>query len=288
MSSVSNNSPKPIETLKTCTVCPKTVVKMLVCGKCRITPYCSPECQKTDWSRHKVECKTESERREEAKASRVAFNQMLEKLPIPDNNEHKRIATEIQRLDNELMALVKDHPDRKEFEQMFYQTIPGDKISKRLERKMQGPMTEEEVLKRAQFTAVILPIAIANRRRHKELVQAFEDFSGPNLFSDLARQIQKIADEYEKVPESHRPEIYRDAKTILAILPLIMKCPDNRRLYSCCLQKVNKTVLESLLGEDWAKLSDEKEVEARRKAWSELAPHYDRFVAALHGPMSRS
>lgn len=213
---------------------------------------------------------------------------MLEKLPIPADDEYKRIATEIQRLDDELMALVKDHPDRREFEQMFYQTIPSNKIDKRLERKMQGPMTEEEVLKRAQFSAVIMPIAVANRKRHKELIQAFEAFSGPNLFYDLTRQIQKIADKYEKVPESHRPEIYRDAKTILAILPLIMKCPDNRRVYSCCLEKVHKTVLESLLMEDWIKLSDEKEVEARRKAWSELAPHYDRFVAALHGPMSRS
>lgn len=31
--------------------------KMKLCGGCRITVYCSAECQKSDWARHKHECR---------------------------------------------------------------------------------------------------------------------------------------------------------------------------------------------------------------------------------------
>lgn len=29
----------------------------LLCGRCRKVRYCSPECQKDDWKRHKIYCK---------------------------------------------------------------------------------------------------------------------------------------------------------------------------------------------------------------------------------------
>src|ERR1700722_14542337 len=34
----------------------QTVEKLQLCGRCSVARYCSPNCQKTDWKRHKVEC----------------------------------------------------------------------------------------------------------------------------------------------------------------------------------------------------------------------------------------
>lgn len=40
-----------------CFVCMKNVVKIKPCSGCRKAFYCSAECQKNDWSEHKLTCK---------------------------------------------------------------------------------------------------------------------------------------------------------------------------------------------------------------------------------------
>lgn len=40
-----------------CYNCKKTVEQMKRCGKCKTAKYCSAECQKKDWPKHKLECK---------------------------------------------------------------------------------------------------------------------------------------------------------------------------------------------------------------------------------------
>eukprot|EP00455_Lapot_gusevi_P013772 TRINITY_DN16797_c0_g1_i2.p1 TRINITY_DN16797_c0_g1~~TRINITY_DN16797_c0_g1_i2.p1 ORF type:complete len:240 (-),score=22.96 TRINITY_DN16797_c0_g1_i2:60-686(-) len=42
-----------------CSACKKSFVKskLLRCAKCRVTLYCSANCQKTDWNQHKKPCK---------------------------------------------------------------------------------------------------------------------------------------------------------------------------------------------------------------------------------------
>ena len=35
--------------------------KLQCCAACRVVNYCSKECQKTDWKRHKAECKPRTE-----------------------------------------------------------------------------------------------------------------------------------------------------------------------------------------------------------------------------------
>lgn len=42
---------------KECTRCTQTAATILTCGGCRQTFYCSRACQRTDWARHKEECK---------------------------------------------------------------------------------------------------------------------------------------------------------------------------------------------------------------------------------------
>lgn len=37
--------------------CDKKMKKMKMCSSCKTTKYCSVECQKKDWQRHKEECK---------------------------------------------------------------------------------------------------------------------------------------------------------------------------------------------------------------------------------------
>lgn len=39
-----------------CTRCSKTDCELMVCSKCKSAAYCSPECQKADWARHKLQC----------------------------------------------------------------------------------------------------------------------------------------------------------------------------------------------------------------------------------------
>lgn len=44
-----------------CRVCQKVAdetpeKKLLICARCKAARYCSPECQKKDWGRHKVDC----------------------------------------------------------------------------------------------------------------------------------------------------------------------------------------------------------------------------------------
>lgn len=45
-----------IETLFRCSFCRELKSKLMVCGRCRAAKYCSPECQRTDWSSHKKTC----------------------------------------------------------------------------------------------------------------------------------------------------------------------------------------------------------------------------------------
>lgn len=40
-----------------CEYCNKQKSKMFKCSRCLIVRYCSPECQKNHWSRHKLGCK---------------------------------------------------------------------------------------------------------------------------------------------------------------------------------------------------------------------------------------
>jgi len=54
---------------------------LLTCAGCKIVQYCSRECQKLDWPRHKVACK-------KIQASYTKTVQMFEKMknsPVPDN-----------------------------------------------------------------------------------------------------------------------------------------------------------------------------------------------------------
>lgn len=42
--------------LRICTYCKKTDLNMSKCAKCKISNYCSRECQKLDWKNHKQIC----------------------------------------------------------------------------------------------------------------------------------------------------------------------------------------------------------------------------------------
>jgi uncharacterized UBP type Zn finger protein len=44
-----------METSKTCSYCSKPDA-LKICGRCRNQPYCSLECQRSDWRRHKANC----------------------------------------------------------------------------------------------------------------------------------------------------------------------------------------------------------------------------------------
>ncbi|KAJ6506621.1 hypothetical protein C8R45DRAFT_1208676 [Mycena sanguinolenta] len=42
----------------TCLTCRKPATGMLRCGNCKLVRYCSADCQKKDWARHKTICRT--------------------------------------------------------------------------------------------------------------------------------------------------------------------------------------------------------------------------------------
>lgn len=54
----------PISTYKTCAHCNKSREKMQRCVRCRLSYYCKIECQKADWSKHKVNCIKSAKNRE--------------------------------------------------------------------------------------------------------------------------------------------------------------------------------------------------------------------------------
>lgn len=41
-----------------CSICGKRDIKLKKCGKCKIIAYCSEECQRKDWTKHKKHCTT--------------------------------------------------------------------------------------------------------------------------------------------------------------------------------------------------------------------------------------
>lgn len=45
-----------MESRDVCVKCGPSDLKFKWCSKCRGVKYCSPECQRKDWSRHKLEC----------------------------------------------------------------------------------------------------------------------------------------------------------------------------------------------------------------------------------------
>ena len=49
-------------TVKECIICNKTDVKLRSCASCRSARYCSSECQKKDWSKHRIICGKRSSR----------------------------------------------------------------------------------------------------------------------------------------------------------------------------------------------------------------------------------
>ena len=40
----------------TCSICGQTEGQLKNCGRCGVKKYCSAECQKMDWPRHKDQC----------------------------------------------------------------------------------------------------------------------------------------------------------------------------------------------------------------------------------------
>ncbi|XP_046573155.1 uncharacterized protein LOC124281171 [Haliotis rubra] len=45
-----------MSTNSACSVCERRSPKLKACSKCHLTPYCSKECQRKDWKRHKAWC----------------------------------------------------------------------------------------------------------------------------------------------------------------------------------------------------------------------------------------
>ena len=46
-----------------------TKIRLFQCSQCLSVYYCSPECQKQDWKKHKPECKKKKEENEEETAA---------------------------------------------------------------------------------------------------------------------------------------------------------------------------------------------------------------------------
>ncbi len=43
--------------LRACTFCRDQAIAMRVCGRCRVTHYCSQKCREVDWKRHRADCR---------------------------------------------------------------------------------------------------------------------------------------------------------------------------------------------------------------------------------------
>lgn len=85
----------------TCTVCKKPQSELpnalKSCAKCQTQQYCSRECQKADWSRHKKECASEA-------STQAAITDELEGMSGSLTNPPK---DEILEIANQTVALLK-------------------------------------------------------------------------------------------------------------------------------------------------------------------------------------
>jgi hypothetical protein len=104
------SSPAKGSILRTCDACHKTAAKMLVCSRCHLAFYCRRECQILKWNVHKKVCQPEPTRREDVKTIRQASTQLLNTPNISLNPDYIFKARELEKLDAELLDLIKDHP----------------------------------------------------------------------------------------------------------------------------------------------------------------------------------
>ncbi|KAI0007680.1 hypothetical protein F4779DRAFT_494891 [Xylariaceae sp. FL0662B] len=72
---ISSTLQSPPSTPVSCIMCEKD--GRLECSKCRAAPYCSPECQRKDWSFHRHLCTTSSEYKDDAKPSQTMWRTLL-------------------------------------------------------------------------------------------------------------------------------------------------------------------------------------------------------------------
>jgi hypothetical protein len=84
--------PRFTESSKFCSTCGVSSAKK-VCPKCKV-PYCSPECQKFDWSIHKKCCEA-IQKRPQSSSSYIELNEQdLEKMAKMDNEEEEKVQEE--------------------------------------------------------------------------------------------------------------------------------------------------------------------------------------------------
>ncbi|KAH9928402.1 uncharacterized protein B0H18DRAFT_1001147, partial [Fomitopsis serialis] len=69
-----------------CTAIERPGVKMKCCSGCKTTYYCSAKCQKTDWKKHKAECKEDSQY-PQALRSQVIYSAILDEIVRPLHEE---------------------------------------------------------------------------------------------------------------------------------------------------------------------------------------------------------
>lgn len=78
--------------MSTCSVCNKSTSNK--CSQCEVTFYCSRECQKLDWTSHKIKCP-------KIKAADMMYKMLFKHIEIMRKNTHNSLEIYIQETWNE-------------------------------------------------------------------------------------------------------------------------------------------------------------------------------------------
>ena len=70
-----------MQTIYMCETCNRTGSKMPSCTGCYHAVYCSPKCQRSDWSRHKVQCRKLTKLVDETKQVKALSDNALLGMP---------------------------------------------------------------------------------------------------------------------------------------------------------------------------------------------------------------
>jgi hypothetical protein len=278
--SVRSVGPASQTTALSCQKCKKTAEKILTCGRCVLAKYCSQECQKADWTLHKIVCKTPAQRAEKA-STVLRENQELINSPkflealAPIGLALK--TSEYYGAESGIRRMIETNPDKEILLQLIDKVFPQKTCEKKL-KKVWKELSPDDRRSRIQ--------------KYNEICQIFQKQEEQralrrNLIKVPMQVIKNTAQAISNLPQPPNSNLTSDvtllrqaANIVVEVLPRIEACPDVEMIITYSTRAVSGIVLEKDLDLLWSKLPAQ-EAALRKQAWLKIAPYHEAFVKAL-------
>ncbi len=271
-------APAPQPTTQICKACEKTAEEMKKCSNCQIAIYCGKDCQKKDWSTHKVVCKT-PEQRAEKTSTILRENQTLINSP----NFVQALAptglkiSEKNRAENEIRQVIESSPDKEILLQLIDKVFPQKTCEKKLQRVWKQLSPEERQSRIQKYNEICQMFQRLEEQRSAEL--RHKPITMPiQLIKNAAQAISNLPQPSNLTTETTL--VRQAANIVVQLLPRIEASPDVETILTYSSRAISGLVLERDLELLWSKLPAQ-EAAVRKQEWLKIAPYYEAFVNAL-------